>query len=78
MKIIITCLLLIITHSLNCNLYDYSKPKISCVQACPSGTTQIESSCLASNQYYLNSQVFVCRGVVSLDRSSCCKEKEYV
>ena len=78
MKVIIVLFLLSVALALECALYDYSNQRVTCVASCPSGSVQFGNYCLASNQYISNSQVFLCDGPVSVDRTTCCKEGQFL
>ncbi len=79
MKIIISLVLIFSIYALECNIYDYSKGKIACALACPSGTTLINNNlCLTDSQFLIDSQVFICRGIVSSDRTVCCGDNKYL
>jgi hypothetical protein len=78
MNSVAVMLLLGTVLALDCSLYDYSKARVTCALACPPGTSKSNSYCLTPNQYIASSQVFLCSGPVSTDRSVCCGQRQYL
>jgi hypothetical protein len=73
MIIIIIAAFVIIAHSLDCSLYDYTKSKVSCTNACGAGSEQVGNYCLLPKQYIASNQIYLCKGYVSTDRLICCQ-----